>query len=324
MATWTPQGAGELSLYELANRTHKGNLMEIAEVLTVKNEFLQDAVWLEANETGGHTILRRTSVPAGSWTKINRGVAAESSTTQQITESIGHLESLSQIDIRLANKASDPAAFRAREDRAFIAGLGNTFASTFIYGDVRAYPERFKGLDPRVTSKTADNARDGGGSGDDTTSIWVIEWGPDGVFFTYPKDGASKIIQMDDLGVELVLDPTDSTKRFRAYMTAFSLQAGLVVKDDSAVQRICNIETTGSSNTFNDDDLIWATSRLPGEGQAVIYVNRTIAIQMHILAKDRNNVSFQIAEFGGRRITLFNGIPVRRVDSILETETALS
>ena len=311
------------TLLDLANQTHNGNILKVAEVLNETNEIMQDAVWIEANMEGGHKGNVRTSLPTGTWRKVNDGVAKEKSTTRMIIETIGELQSRSEVDKLLYDLAPDKAAYRTNEDMAFLEGLGQTFADTFVYGDVVANPEQFNGLDLRIQSKTATNAVDGGGSGDDTTSIWVVQWGVNKVHFIYPR--SSQIgIEMRDLGEQSVDGETSSTK-FQALVTLFTLRAGLFVHDDRCIQRICNIESSGTSNTFDENDLITALNRLPYGGTgAVIYCNETIKTQMDIRAKDKTNVNYTPGEAFGRPVTFFRGVPVRKVDAILDTETALS
>jgi len=321
MATNTPQ-SGQLSLLELASRTNNASALAIAEVLAQTNEFIQDAAWGEANGLTGHTFTRRTSLPSGSWRKLNDGVSAESSETKQFTETIGMLESFSQIDEMLVNLAPNPGQFRAQEDNSFIEGLGQTFATAFVYGDTTTAPEQFTGLVPRIntTGTTNGTAIDGGGSGSVTTSIYVVSWGPNGVQFIYPRN-SSVGLSAEDLGRERV-DGTTGT--FMALVSHFKMDVGLMVRDDRAIQRIANIETAGSTNTFDDDDLITICNRVKSFlGTPVIYCNATIKTQMDIRAKDQGNINYQPSEFGGMPVTRFRGIPVREIEAITNTETAI-
>jgi hypothetical protein len=320
MTTLTPQ-SGQLSLIELANRQFNGMPLDVIEVLAETNEFLADAVWLEANGIGGHTFVQRTSLPAGSFRQINDGVAAENSTTKQVTESIGMLEAFSQVDEALVALSANPDAFRRLEDMAFVEGLGQTLADTFIYGDTDLYPQRFKGLDRRVTSKTASNATAGSGSGSDTTSIWVVKWGPRGAYFCYPR-GSQIGLTMENLGRQRVAGTTGT---YMAYVTHFKLMAGLCVADNRAIQRICNIESAGTTNIFDEDDLITVLNRMNAvPGRAAIYCNATIKTQIEIAAKDKANVTYLPNQFGGLPVTYFRGVPIRQIDAITNTETALS
>ena len=319
MATLTQNTLG---LLELANRSGNAGAIAIAEVLDKVIE-LQDAVYLPANGMTTHTVTRRASVPTGSWRRINDGVLSEASHTIPVKESIGILESFSKVDEELARLSGDVNGFRAQEDAAFVEGLGQTLASTFFYGNTDTTPESFKGLAPRIVLKTAANAVDSSGSGDDTASIWIVQWGVGRVYFVYPQ-GTAVGLQAEDLGLKLLSGQTTSTL-MQCYVTHFIARHGLVVADDRCIQKVTNIETAGTSNIFDDDDLLTALNRLPFNGVGgVIYANNTIKTQMDIKAKDQTNIFYTSAEFGGRPVTLFRGFPVRRMDVLLNTETALS
>jgi hypothetical protein len=56
-----------------------------------------------------------------------------------------------------------------------------------------------------------------------------------------------------------------------------------------------------------------------------IYVNKTIMVQMWIRLKDKTNVHFTRSEGldAGGIPMLFNGVPIRQVDKILDTEVAV-
>ncbi|GAG14906.1 unnamed protein product, partial [marine sediment metagenome] len=124
----------QLTLLELAKRTNLGSLISIVEVLDEENEWLEDAVWVEANQTMTHITTRRTSVPTGKWRKINEGITPSSSSTKQLTEGIGILEDYSRVDKLLAELSGDVEAFRSSEDLAFMSGMGQTLSDTLFKG----------------------------------------------------------------------------------------------------------------------------------------------------------------------------------------------
>lgn len=314
--------AGQLTLAELAKRSANGQTLAIAEVLSKTNEIFQDAIWLPSNGLTGHIAAVRTALPSGTWRGINEGVSPTSSSTKQVVEALGTLEAYSEVDKALVGLAPDPVAFRQTEDLAFLEGLSQDIATAFIYGDPTSDPRKFKGLSPRVTSKSAANAVNGSGSGDDTTSIWIVQWGAKKVYFTYVPDDTLGITAAD-LGQATAVD--SNGKMHEVLRTHFRITMGLVVEDDRCIQRLCNIETAGSSNIFSHDNLIKALNRLPyGGAGAVIYCNQTIKTQMDIAVAAKTNILYTASEYGGAPVTFFRGVPVRRVDAILDTETALA
>ncbi|TRR45281.1 hypothetical protein DNP46_24955, partial [Salmonella enterica subsp. enterica serovar Panama] len=110
----------------------------------------------------------------------NYGVQPSKSTTVQVTDGIGMLETYAEIDKSLADLNGNTAEFRLSEDRAFIEAMNQQMARTLFYGDTSVNPQQFMGLSSRYSDLTATNAQniiDAGGTGTDNTSIWLIVWG---------------------------------------------------------------------------------------------------------------------------------------------------
>ena len=315
----------QYTLTELAKRTNNGNLLEIAEVIAITKEMFQDAVWIEANQTASHVGTKRTNLPSGTHRQANQGVASEASSTKQVAEPICRLEAHSRVDEAILDLAPDKAKARSQEDLAFVEGLGQTIETNMIYGDIDTNPEQIDGLATRYDATTDANVIGASGTGSDTTSLWIIEWGPMKVHMIYPK-GSQAGLQTEDMGKQLVTNDSGSTY-FWAWFTKFVAWYGLYVHDDRCVQRIANIETAGSEHLLDDDDIIEALNLLPqagGGGSTAIYVNRTLKTQLEILAKDKSNVNYTSDNAFGVPLARFRGIPVRLCESIVNTETAIS
>jgi hypothetical protein len=323
----TTASYNRLSLVELANRMDPdGDLSLIAEVLTEENEWMMDAVWTEANDTFSHQTTKRSSLPSGSWRKINEGVAVEASQTIEITDNIGMLETYSEVDKALADAAPNKNQFRNDEARAFLEGLAQTLASTFIYGNANTDTEKFHGLAPRMASLAATaNVIGEGGTGSDLTSVFLVNWGTTKVHMVYPR-GSSLGISRQDLGEVTLQD--SSSNNYQGYREHFSVKAGLVVRDDKCIARLANIESTGSSNTFDEDNIILLKNRMRNGGKgSVMLGNATVKSQMEIKLKDKANVFYSAAAgegLFGEEVIKGRGMPLRLVDQILITEDALT
>ena len=316
----------QLTLIELAKRRDPDYSMAvIAEVLNRDNPIIQDAPFMEANQATSHKMTRRLSLPSGTWRRLNQGVAATASQTITVVEPIGMLEAYSTPDKALVDMSPDPKAFRMSEAVAFIEGMGQTMASTVFYGNNGTDPEQFDGLAPRMGSIDADGlVIDEGGTGSDVTSIYVVQWGWDKVFMIYPKGHPDAGVQHRDLGEDTVNDADGNP--YQAYRDHFQFYTGLAVKDSRCIARLANIESSGSTNTFDEDNLITLLNRMPMSGAgATIYVNATIKTQMEIKLKDKANVNFTTDNgLGGVPMLRFRGLPVKKCDAILNTETAIS
>jgi len=330
----------QLTLLEMARRkAPDGTAAKIAEVLHQVNDVFQDMVWMEANGTTFHRITRRTSIPAGTWRQLNAGVGTEASTTETIDEPIGLLESYSESDKWIIDNSPNATEARMQEAVSFLEGMGQTLVKTIFnratttnYGDVTANPERFKGLPARMTTVQSNGLVLGqGGTGGDTTSIYIVQWGPDACHMVFPKGSQTVGVEHQDKGQVTKSSSTTavaSAAQYEAYRDWFRINAGLAVRDDRCIARLANIETSGSSNTFDEDNLITLLNRMKNRGRgATIYCNETLLTQMQIKLKDKNNVNYTAGGgdgLAGEDIIRFNGRPVRLVEQIGNTETAIS
>lgn len=324
MATLT----GEYTLLDLKSmHDPKGNVAKVIDVLSEVNGVMQDAIWMEANDLTSHVITQSFLEGAGSAGIINKSVGFEEDRVKQIRESMEMFESYSRIDERLIRRARNPEQFRAQKNAMRIRGMGKSWHTRFFYGNIDAdEPESVKGIAPRYNALSMDNVHgNGGDSANAVTSIYVVQWGEDGVHLIYPR-GERTVIAEEDLARQLI---TDSDGAYTALVSHYMINWGLVVPDDRAMQRIANVEPSGSTNTFDDDLLIEAVNQLPDPSNLArvrIYVNRDIKTQMDIALKDKNNVNYGITNaFGGPGGMLtFKGIPVRLVDKIVSTEAVVS
>ena len=315
----------QLTLAEQANRIDpKGNMAAIAEILTESNEILLDAPWMEANNTWAHTVVRRSNLPSGSWRNLNDGVAKADSQTNKVHEQTAMLEQYCISDKALVDSMPNPRQYRMDQARAFIEGMGQTLAYTMIYGNHESDPEKFTGLAPRMASYDNYYVITNGGS-TTLTSIFVVQWGPGKVYMIYPRGHANMGIEHEDLGEDRVSGITSNTW-FQAYVDHFKVYCGLAVEDPRRIGRICNIDVGTASYLFNEDKLIELLNNMPNAGGgSTIYVNRAVKTQMEIALKDKNNVNFSQADgLGGVPVLQFRGHPVRLVDQILNTESALT
>lgn len=317
--------SGEYTLLDIkAMHDPDGNVAKVIDVLSEVNGVMQDAIWMEANDMTSHVVTQALSEGAGSAGVINQGVAYEEDRVKQIREQMEIFESYSRIDERLISKARNPEQFRAQKDAMRIRGMAKSWHTRFFYGDQSDNPAAVNGLATRYADLSLDNVVGASGTGSDTTSIWLVQWGEEGLHLIYPR-GERTIIEQEDLGRQLI---SDTSGVYTALVNHFMINWGIAVSDDRAVQRIANIETAGSTNIFNEDDLIEAINRLPDPGnleRTRIYVNRTMKSQMEIALKDKSNVWFNYSEgLGGVPVLTFRGIPVKLVDKLVDTETAIS
>jgi hypothetical protein len=314
----------QFTLIELAKRTNNQDVLEIANVLSKNNDLLQDALYVEANQKLSHIGTKVTALPTGTFRRANEGVTPSTASTRQHAEPICRVEDFSDIDEAILDLEGDKKkAVRSEEDKLHIEGIGQSIATAIVYGNLSTDPEKIDGLATRYDALADANVLGAGGSGGDTTSLWIIEWGTRACHLIYPK-GSNVGLSFEDKG-KVRTNPSSTTVMY-AYETQFVAQFGLFVHDDRCVQRIANIETSGADNTLDDDQIIEALNYMPtagGNGNTVIYVNRTLKTQFDILAKDKTNVNYTPDNAFGVPVTRFRGLPIRMLEAILNTEDAV-
>src|SRR5574337_853975 len=174
-------GATALTYGDWAKRMDDGyRVASIIELLSQTNEILEDMLVMEGNLPTGHKTTIRTGLPQATWRLLNQGVPNAKSTTAQIVDTCGNLETYAVIDKDIADLNANTAEFRLSEVKAFLEGMSQQVAATLIYGNQFLNPERFTGLAPRyntvnsANSQTATNILDAGGTASTNTSIWIV------------------------------------------------------------------------------------------------------------------------------------------------------
>ena len=331
-----------LTLADWAKRSDPdGRVPIVAELLSQSNEILDDCVFKEGNLPTGERVIIRTGLPSVYFRALNQGIPGSKSTTAQVDEACAILEARSEVDKDLAMLNGNTAQFRLSEDTAFLEAMNQTQAETMFYGNPGTDPKKFLGLAPRYGDLSADNAvniLDAGGSGSDNASVYLVVWGDQTVYCPFPK-GSKAGLTHEDLGEQTVYN-SDGT-RLQAFATRYQWKNGLVVKDWRYVVRICNIDISdllagsntqaSSASTALIKLMARALYRIPNMamGRAAFYMNRTVHSGLSIAALDKSQSVLAIQEglsqFGTAQSYLsFLGVPLRRVDALLNTESAVS
>lgn len=320
------------TLLDVAKRLDPdGQIATIVELLTQNNQILLDMPWSEGNLPTGNRTTVRTGLPAVTWRLLNGGVTPSKSTTAQIDEACGKLEAWSQVDCAVAKLNGNVGAFRLSEAKAFLEAMNQEFCSVLLYGNSGLNPEKFTGLAPRFSSLSAGNAQniiDGGGTGSDNTSVWLVVWNDNTIHGIYPKGSVAGLVR-NDLG-EKVVTVTQGVggQMMLAYLEQFVWDCGIALKDWRYVVRLCNIDVSNlvaqSSAVDLTNKMIRMVHRIPvmTVGRPVFYMNRTVFEMLDIQRREAvqtgGQLKYEVVD--GVSTPLFRGIPVRIVDQILLTE----
>lgn len=326
----------KLTLLDYAKRLDpNGKIDAIAELLAQTNEILADMPFVEGNLQTGHKTTVRTGLPSATWRQLNYGVQPTKSTTKQVTDACGMLEAYSEIDKALADLNGNSAEFRLSEDRAFLEAMNQEMATTLFYGDTTTDPEKFNGLECRYNVYSATRTNSGSniiksdGSGEDScTSIWLVVWGPNTAHGIFPKGSKAGLVH-EDLGEQTLLDASGG--KYQGYRTHYKWDIGLTVRDWRYVVRIANIKvsalTASGSTGSNLIDLMSQALELPPNlsmGTPVFYCNRDIKSYLRRQINNKSNLHLTLDQVADKHVVAFDSVPVRRVDSILNTESVIA
>jgi len=322
-----------------------GKVAKIIDLLSQTNEILDDMLWVEGNLPTGHKTTVRTGLPQAAWRLLNYGVPKSKSTTAQVVDVCGMLETYSEIDKDIVDLNGNNSSFLLSEDLAFLESMNQQMAQTLFYGNTAVNPERFLGLAPRFSTvnpanaQNANNVIDMGGTGSTNTSMWIVVWGPSTAHGIFPR-GSMAGLKHKFLGEWTLTDPNGNY--YQGYRTHYKWDVGLTVRDWRYVVRLANIDVTTLSGGSAPDlikGLIRGLHRLPTQpvsagteqtigaahegltmGSTAIYCNRTLRTWLDIQATNKTNVLLKMDQFSGKPATMFRGIPVRTCDAILNTE----
>lgn len=333
-----------LTLLDIAKRTDpNGEVPIIAELLSQKNEMLLDMPWKEGNLPTGTRNTIRSGLPQAYWKIANAGTAASKSTTAQIDEACGILEAWCVLDYDVAMLNGNAQKYRMSEADAFIESLSQQLSAAVIYSNTAVNSEQIMGLSPRFgaisTAINAQNILNCLGSGSDNTSVWLVGWGENSVYGIYPRGQIGGLKHTDFGDRPLQTSATFGAGMIHAFVDIWHWECGLAVKDWRYVVRAANLDIsdlTSGTGTQNAQQLIKIMSRMrariPSWGgiRAAFYANRTVQSMLMIQALDKSQNALGVVQglnqFGnGPQAELtFLGIPIRTVDQLLNTETAIS
>ncbi|HEX8577987.1 MAG TPA: hypothetical protein VF655_00145 [Allosphingosinicella sp.] len=309
----------------------------IAEILTKENAILEDMTWKEGNLLTGERTWARTGKPGVAWRRYNQGVPRSKGTAGSVDEASAQLAATSQMDRSLAILGGNPAQARVNFAKPFFEAMNDEMSETVFYGNSFYESKEFTGLAPRYNSfagPTGDYIIDAGGTGNDNRSIWVVNWDPEAITGIFPKGSKAGLLHMDmtkgrEAGPDgwpvgdIVHD--EAGNGYPAYTDYFQWDAGLAVKDHRHAVRIANIDFSlltkdRSTGADLEDLLVQAIERIKATGSnAAIYAPKPLSGMLRRQALTDTRAGRGLLGFdqiGGRRVTVFDGLPIRPVDAL--------
>ena len=293
-----------------------GSLGELMQVM----DFYSEVPWLPATHGTNNKQTQATRLGAGAFAKANSPITIISSSAEEITEPVKLYEGDSAVDERVLKGADNPTKVRDSEDMLNMTGLAQDWLYQLFYTYDYSTTDAFKSLRQRRAATTANRTWTFSGTGGgDLTDLWLFEFGPRAFYLGYNPNSTPGFAN-DDRGRQLATAPT-GTGQFWAWMRHYEIWAAIVLRDDRALQRGINIETTGSSSIFDPAICIQMKNQLPSFGaSAVFFANRTLKAQIDNNAYAKTNAAYSIRDiqdFGP--VTYVSGVPVRVHEGIPNT-----
>jgi hypothetical protein len=323
------------TLADFARRSDfDGRVAKIIEQIEPENEILQDIPWMQCNQGTSHKTTIRTGLPVPTWRLLNYGVQPTKSTTTQVTDTVGMLAAVAQVDAELARINGNTEAWRTSEDSAHLKGMAKEFVDTLFYGNAALDPEKFTGLAPRFNTPSTLNTQSGynlidGGAADgqtDCLSMWLIGWGENTVHGIHAA-GFPAGWRMKDTPEETLLDAAGGA--YRGFRTFYDWNCGISVRDWRYIARAVNIDSSTLTKDYATGpklptilvDLTERVASMKG-GNFKLYVPRKIHtyLRHQILTKVSSQLTWETV--AGQRVMMWDGIPIRRCDSLVN-ETAI-
>jgi hypothetical protein len=327
------------TLLDLAMMPENKDIAEVVNLLTAQNPILEDAAAYECNRGLSHETTVKTGLPSVTWGKLYKGIPAGKGNMQTIKDTTGFVNSAAEVDERLVDiyeKAEDKASCRMEMANDHLEAMAQEAATAIFYHDSAIDPAKPMGLSPRFNSLSAENASqviDGGGSGNDNTSIWMVTWDKRSCHLIYPK-GHKAGVERKDRGLIPITD--GSGDRYMVYREEFAWHFGLTVRNWQYVARVANIDVSdlviNAATGANIINLLTEAyyahkGRRTNMGKTFIYMNTTLVKFLDYQARltTGQNLFLTFDKYGqnAKEVLHFRGIPIRECDAILNSEDAV-
>ena len=327
-------GSSYLTLADRFKRTENGKIAaEVIEMMSETNEVLQDANALQCNDGSNHITTIRTGLPTAVFRTLYGYVPTSKSTTEQVKDVTGMLETYSVVDVDLVDKSESPKRFRMSEASAFIDAMNQKLSETIFYGSIKENAAAFDGLAIRYSKKSNDpkkigyNIIDAGGTGTDNTSIWLVTWGDLHTSLIYPQNSQAGVQHKDD-GILTETSPTGGKRK--VYQDHFKMDVGLSLRDWRSTCRIANISLSALGREGAPDleallnQAYYKIKRYAKTGKTFIYCNSTVLMHFEAQLKSKTNVNFTIKEYLNDNVLHYKDIPIRECEQITFNEEKVS
>lgn len=325
-----------------------GQYMGFVNTLVESNPIMQDIPVMPGNGILSHEGARLDALPTPEILDIAEGWSSQSVTFDKYKAVISLFKMRLDIPEDILKLQPNRARFRADLEDACGEGFGQGVVNHVIYGTSvgAGNSKKFDGLGTyRVTPDATDPISvangdyatfdAGGGTGSDTTSIWLIQPGYRKVFFVTPANDSRNGMDRQDIGRveawtnQVAVIANSSVTRETRYdiRTEFEQKLGLVIADERALARIRNVPTTRASFT---SDLIFELIMqareevFKGPEPVFAYMNGRLRWILKTLNVNKQNVILDKNNPYDILMNRIGDVYIRPCDALLKTETGVA
>jgi hypothetical protein len=325
-----------------------GQYMGFVNTLVESNPIMQDIPVMPGNGILSHEGARLDALPTPEILDIAEGWSSQSVTFDKYKAVISLFKMRLDIPEDILKLQPNRARFRADLEDACGEGFGQGVVNHVIYGTSvgAGNSKKFDGLGTyRVTPDATDPISvtngdyatfdAGGGTGSDTTSIWLIQPGYRKVFFVTPANDSRNGMDRQDIGrveawtnqVAVIADSSVTRKTRYDIRTEFEQKLGLVIADERALARIRNVPTTRASFT---SDLIFELIMqareevFKGPEPVFAYMNGRLRWILKTLNVNKQNVILDKNNPYDILMNRIGDVYIRPCDALLKTETGVA
>lgn len=325
---------------------------QVINMLSQMNPLVGRMPMKQTNLPTGHQQTLQVTLPGITVKAVNTGVAPTKGTTTKTIDPLSILEAWCEVDQDAIVPGDNVKAVRAELAQTYIEAMAQKAAQLYVYGNSAVTAGEPLGLTPRYNSLTTTsstypnwtNIIDGGGTGTDNSSIWVLGLGAGKITGLYPMGGTAGLTHEDyDLQTSQVTAGIGGGGTLaRVYRERFQWKMGLAVGDWRYAARLANVDIsalvaeTGTGNVDIIKNLIKLISRMPildSTTDIVVTMNRTCLEMLAIQGRTASGGPLfasnaftttghmQQGQTDGQPFTKFWGRDVLVTDQLTQAET---
>jgi len=279
--------------------------------------FMMALPMIESSNGETHKYAKETGAPVVGFRAENAGRDFDSSADTVVSVLLKILDFSWMVDKAVADRwRKGKENFISREGFRHLKAAMFALESQYFQGTgadaagFAGFPDA-TGLDALADTMVINS---GGTAADAVTSCYLIRLGQDAVGGVMIPDSP---FELGDTIVQNFVD--GSSKNLPVYYTPGCTWAGLQIGGAYDVARICNIDPTGATGTFDDDKVIEAIESFPKGEPSVIVMNRSAR---KLLRESRTATNTTGAP--APRPTEVEGIPILKTEALINTEALVA